>query len=40
MGLCFYLYHDNHLNVVVNEYKDDVIVKQIYNLNAKKVVER
>ena len=40
IDLPMYFDHDNHLNVVVNEYKDDVIVKQIYNLNAKKVVER
>ena len=39
-SLPMYLDHDNHLNVIVNEYKDGIVNKQIYNLNAKKVVER
>ena len=39
-SLPMYLDQDNHLNVVFNEYKEDRIIKQIYNLNAKKVVER
>lgn len=40
INLPMYFDHDNHLNVVMNEYKEDIVIKQIYNLNAKKVVER
>lgn len=40
IDLPMYLDQDNHLNVIFNEYKDEVITKYIYNLNAKKVVER
>ena len=40
INLPMYLDQDNHLNVVFNEYKDNNVIKQIYNLNAKKVVER
>jgi len=35
-----FLDQDNHLNYVFTEYQDDVMVKYLYNLNAKKVVER
>ena len=40
INLPMYLDQDNHLNVIFNEYKDGIINKQIYNLNAKKVIER
>ena len=40
IDLPMYFDDDNHLNVVFTEYQDEVMVKYIYNLNAKKVVER
>ena len=40
IDLPMYLDQDNHLNVIFDEYKDEIITKYIYNLNAKKVVER
>ncbi len=40
IDLPMYLDNDNHVNVVFTEYQNEVMVKYIYNLNAKKVVER